>query len=114
MKAGRPKGVKSKVRPLRHDMPVMTVTEACDYLRIGRTTLYRMIRRGEIPYFKIGADYRFNHEESRLGCEGRSSPKVKPQRLSEAESENSLIVPLVGTKISLGFGVCPIPKRLEA
>jgi excisionase family DNA binding protein len=63
MKAGRPKGVKSETRPLSSDAPVMTATEACDYLRIHRSTLYRLIKRREIPFFLIGSDYRFNREE---------------------------------------------------
>jgi len=34
----------------------------CDYLRIHKSTLYRLIKRDEIPYFRIGSDYRFNRE----------------------------------------------------
>ena len=44
------------------DAPVMNVNEACDYLRIHRSTLYRMIKRGGFPHFRIGASYRFNRE----------------------------------------------------
>lgn len=29
-------------------------------LRVHRSTLYRMLERGEIPYFRVGYDYRFN------------------------------------------------------
>lgn len=34
---------------------VLTVEELCEHLRIHRVTLYRLLRRGEIPGFKIGA-----------------------------------------------------------
>jgi excisionase family DNA binding protein len=59
---GRPKGSKNKKRPPGYVpvMPVMTVAEVCDCLRINKTTLYRIIKRHKIPYFKIGMDYRFN------------------------------------------------------
>jgi excisionase family DNA binding protein len=45
------------------DTPVMDALDVCDYLHIHRSTLYRLIRRSEIPYFRIGSDYRFNREE---------------------------------------------------
>jgi excisionase family DNA binding protein len=40
--------------------PVMTVKELADYLRVHSTTIYRLLRRGELPAFKIGSDWRFN------------------------------------------------------
>jgi excisionase family DNA binding protein len=43
--------------------PVMTVTEVCEFLHIHRATLYRMLKRGEIPFFRIGRDYRFNRDQ---------------------------------------------------
>ena len=45
------------------DDEVLTPLEICRYLRISRTTLYRLCRRNQIPHFKIGTDYRFNREQ---------------------------------------------------
>jgi excisionase family DNA binding protein len=56
---GRPKGSKEKSRP-SGDGPVMTVVEVSEYLRVHRTTVYRMIKANQIPYFRIGGDYRFD------------------------------------------------------
>jgi excisionase family DNA binding protein len=44
------------------DRKVLTVAELCDYLRVHKTTVYRLIKRGEIPAFRIGSDWRFNIE----------------------------------------------------
>lgn len=44
------------------ESPVMNIEELSTYLRIHRSTAYRLIKRGEIPYFKVGSDYRFNRE----------------------------------------------------
>ena len=33
---------------------LLTVKEACEYLRIGRSTLYRHIKQGKIKPVKIG------------------------------------------------------------
>ena len=43
--------------------PIMTPNEVAEYLHIHYTTLYRLIRRGKIPSFKIGSDYRFRRDE---------------------------------------------------
>ena len=42
---------------------VMTVREASEYLRIHPTTIYRLLKRGLIPAFRIGSDWRFRLEE---------------------------------------------------
>ncbi len=40
--------------------PMMTLAELAQYLQVNRNTLYKLIRQGEIPAFKIGNDYRFD------------------------------------------------------
>jgi excisionase family DNA binding protein len=42
------------------DNDVMTVGEITRYLRIQRTTLYRLLKAQKIPAFRIGSDWRFN------------------------------------------------------
>ena len=47
----------------RHDATpssIMTAGEVAQYLRIHSSTLYRLIRRDQIPFFKMGSDYRFD------------------------------------------------------
>jgi excisionase family DNA binding protein len=41
---------------------VMTVNELADYLRVHRSTIYRLLKKGQLPGFKIGSDWRFNVE----------------------------------------------------
>jgi excisionase family DNA binding protein len=43
--------------------PVLTVNDLCDYLKVHPSTIYRMIKTGELPAFRIGSDWRFNVEE---------------------------------------------------
>ncbi len=39
---------------------MMTVPEVCQYLRISRATLYRLLRRSDIPAFRVSKrDWRF-------------------------------------------------------
>jgi len=41
---------------------IMTLSKVAEYFQIHRSTLDRLVRKGKIPYFKIGSDYRFNKD----------------------------------------------------
>jgi excisionase family DNA binding protein len=56
--------------------PVLTMKELCNYLKISSATVYRLLKAGQLPAFKIGSDWRFNSEEIdawRLEREGLNS-----------------------------------------
>jgi excisionase family DNA binding protein len=43
---------------------VVTVTEAAEFLHVHRSTLDRMIKRGELPgAFRVGGGWRFKLDE---------------------------------------------------
>lgn len=42
---------------------MLTVTEVADYLKISRSMIYRLLKRGEIPGLKMGSDWRLYVEE---------------------------------------------------
>ncbi len=41
---------------------VMTLREVSEYLKVHPSTIYRHLKRGMIPAFKVGSDWRFNIE----------------------------------------------------
>lgn len=41
---------------------VMTLEEVAGYLRVHPSTIYRLLKRRELPAFKVGSDWRFNQE----------------------------------------------------
>ena len=47
---------------MRPEAKVITITELSEYLRVHRSTLYRLLKKGQLPGFKIGSDWRFNVE----------------------------------------------------
>lgn len=44
------------------DSKVLTVSELSEYLQIHKTTIYRQLRAGKLPGFRIGSDWRFSRE----------------------------------------------------
>jgi excisionase family DNA binding protein len=42
---------------------ILTVKEVAKYLHVSRTTIFRLLKRHELPAFKIGGDWRFNVEQ---------------------------------------------------
>jgi excisionase family DNA binding protein len=42
--------------------PILTVSELSDYLNVHKATIYRALREGKLPGFRIGSDWRFNVE----------------------------------------------------
>lgn len=43
------------------DSPVMTVRELAHYMKVHKSTIYRMLKRGVVPAFKVGSDWRFTY-----------------------------------------------------
>ncbi len=41
---------------------VLTVRELSNYLRVHPSTIYRLLKKGQLPGFKVGSDWRFNIE----------------------------------------------------
>ena len=42
---------------------IMTLKETAKYLKIGKSTLYKMAREGKIPAVKIANQWRFRKED---------------------------------------------------
>jgi excisionase family DNA binding protein len=47
---------------MRPEAKVITIEELATYLHVHRSTLYRLLKKGQLPGFKIGSDWRFNVE----------------------------------------------------
>ena len=41
---------------------VMTVQDVSVYLRVHPSTIYRLLKKKQLPAFKVGSDWRFNIE----------------------------------------------------
>jgi excisionase family DNA binding protein len=41
---------------------LLTANELADFLRIHRSTVYRLLRNGQLPAFRVGNDWRFSRD----------------------------------------------------
>jgi excisionase family DNA binding protein len=41
---------------------VLTMKEICDLLQVNQSTIYKLVRRGSIPGFRVGSDWRFRRD----------------------------------------------------
>lgn len=49
-----------KIETMPPDEQIFTVTELSKHLRVHPTTIYRLLRRGLIPGFRVGSTWRFS------------------------------------------------------
>jgi excisionase family DNA binding protein len=54
---------------------IMTVAELSEYLRVHPSTIYKLLRSGDLPGFRVGSDWRFNTELIDRWCIEHSARK---------------------------------------
>jgi excisionase family DNA binding protein len=48
---------------LKDEQPsILTLENIADYLRVHPSTIYRMLKKRQLPAFKVGRDWRFYRE----------------------------------------------------
>jgi len=40
--------------------PILNASELSEYLRVDKTTIYRALREGKLPGFRVGSEWRFH------------------------------------------------------
>jgi excisionase family DNA binding protein len=59
----RNRGRKLEPDPSDNESEIMTLHGVADYLNCYWGTVYKLIRRGEFPAFRVGSDYRFRRAD---------------------------------------------------
>jgi excisionase family DNA binding protein len=62
------------------DDKVLTANELAAYLHVHRSTIYRLLKKGELPAFEIGSDWRFNVEAIDKWLMRQDSARLKELR----------------------------------
>jgi excisionase family DNA binding protein len=60
---------------------VMTLEEVARYLRVHPSTIYRLLKKRQLPAFKVGSDWRFNQESIDRWRSQREEATVDKRRL---------------------------------
>lgn len=66
------------IEPPTISAKVLTLREVSEYLRVSRVTIYRMIRRRDLPAFRVAGSWRFNIEDLQLWIQ-KESVKGEPR-----------------------------------
>jgi len=70
---------------MQPEAKVITVSELAVYLHVHRSTLYRLLKKGQLPAFKIGSDWRFNVEAI---DRWRIQQQTAPNEISQNEAQS--------------------------
>jgi len=55
----------------------LTIKELAKYLNVTERTIYNLLERGELPGFKVGANWRFRREDINKWIEQNMKNKTK-------------------------------------
>jgi excisionase family DNA binding protein len=61
-------------------IPIMTVRDVAAYLSCLYTTVYRLLRSGKLPGFRLGSDWRFRREDLDRWISDRHVVPLEPKR----------------------------------
>jgi excisionase family DNA binding protein len=67
---------------------IMTISETCSYLRIPRSSLYKLAQEGKIPCQKVGRHWRFRREAIDRWLERSISAIPNYKSVGEVTSES--------------------------
>ena len=61
---------------------VLTMKEICDLLQVNQSTVYKLVRRGGIPGFRVGSDWRFRRDviERWMTEQSMDGQQARPKR----------------------------------
>jgi excisionase family DNA binding protein len=61
---------------------ILTMKEICDLLQVDQSTVYKLVRQGSIPGFRVGSDWRFRRDriERWMIEQSMGTQRVRPKR----------------------------------
>lgn len=67
---------------------VLTPKEAAEYLSVHVRTLYRLVKKGEIPGRKVGGSWRFKKDALDAWLSGRDKLMVTGEKIGNGEGDS--------------------------
>ena len=73
---------RSQDRGLEMDGEILTVLEVARFLRVPKSTVYKLARLGELPASKIGKHWRFLRRDIQSWMHDRSNQVSEPEHVA--------------------------------
>ncbi|MBV8359644.1 MAG: helix-turn-helix domain-containing protein [Deltaproteobacteria bacterium] len=83
---------------------ILTLRQAAQYLKVNKSTIYRLVRRKQLPAFKVCRDWRFElelidrwrvaQEQTAKVCTMRSALSLRVEARRQGDSESRDIEPI--------------------
>jgi excisionase family DNA binding protein len=76
-------------KPEKPDGQRLNFAEACEFFNINPSTLYRWVREGRVPFYRIGREYQFDRDElvllgkQDLSGKRKASVKLEPLKIEK-------------------------------
>jgi len=51
------------MKPVKNDSQIMTVEEVADFLKLSKITIYKLVKKGQLPGFRVGNSWRFRKDK---------------------------------------------------
>lgn len=51
------------MKPLKNDSQIMTVEEVAEFLKLSKITIYKLVKKGQLPGFRVGNSWRFRKDK---------------------------------------------------
>lgn len=81
-------------KPEKPDGQRLSFAEACEFFNINPSTLYRWVREGRVPFYRVGRIYQFDREElvllgkHDLSGKRKASVKLEPLKIEKTAAKN--------------------------
>ena len=85
--------------PIALDQEILTLKDVCELLQVYQSTVYKLVKEGKIPAFRIGSDWRFRTDLMMRWMDEHSLPSrefdIDPQTPVDLSASRSLKPPLL-------------------
>ena len=51
------------MKPTRNNSQIMTVEEVAEFLKLSKITIYKLVKKGQLPGFRVGNSWRFRKDK---------------------------------------------------
>ena len=54
------------MKSMQENSEIMTIDEVANFLKLSKITIYKLVKKGDIPAFRVGNSWRFQRDKIEL------------------------------------------------